>query len=35
VLYIKRRSAVMAMVNHATFDVAQILQLVIAKSLGA
>lgn len=35
VLYIKRRSAVMAMVNHATFDVAQIVQLVIAKSLGA
>ncbi len=33
-LYIKRRSAVMAMVNHATFDVAQILQLVIARSLG-
>ncbi|MFI5177429.1 MAG: CPBP family intramembrane glutamic endopeptidase [Vicinamibacterales bacterium] len=33
-LYIKRRSAVCGMVNHASFDVAQILQLVIAKALG-
>jgi membrane protease YdiL (CAAX protease family) len=33
-IYIKRRSAVMGMVNHASFDVAQILQIVIARSLG-
>ncbi len=33
-LYIKRRSAVMGMVNHASFDVAQILQIVVARSLG-
>jgi membrane protease YdiL (CAAX protease family) len=33
-IYIKRRSAVMGMVNHASFDVAQILQIVIARSFG-
>lgn len=33
-LYIKRRSAVMGMVNHASFDVAQILQIVIVRSFG-
>ncbi len=33
-LYIKRRSAIMGMVNHATFDVAQIVQLLIARALG-
>ena len=33
-IYIKRRSAVMGMVNHASFDVAQILQIVIVRSFG-
>jgi membrane protease YdiL (CAAX protease family) len=33
-IYIKRRSAVMGMVNHASFDVAQILQIVVARSFG-
>lgn len=33
-LYIKRGSAVMGMANHASFDVAQILQIVLARSLG-
>lgn len=33
-LYIKRRSAVMGMVNHATFDVAQIVQLIVARAFG-
>jgi membrane protease YdiL (CAAX protease family) len=33
-LYAKRRSAVMAMTNHAAFDSAQILQYVLLKSLG-
>lgn len=35
VLYIKRRSAVAAIVNHASFDAAQVLQVLIARSLGA
>jgi membrane protease YdiL (CAAX protease family) len=35
VMYIRRRSAVLSMVNHASFNAAQVLQAVIAKSLGA
>jgi membrane protease YdiL (CAAX protease family) len=35
VLYIRRRSALTAMVNHASFNAAQVLQAVIARSLGA
>lgn len=35
ILYIKRRSAVMGMVNHAGFNAAQVAQAVIARSLGA
>ena len=34
VLYIKRRSAILPMVNHAGFNAAQILQLVIARGFG-
>ena len=33
-LYIKRRSAVMAMVNHAGFNAAQVLQVVVSRSFG-
>ena len=35
VLYVTRRSAVMAMANHAGFNAAQVLQLVLSKTLGA
>jgi membrane protease YdiL (CAAX protease family) len=35
ILYIRRRSAVAPMVNHASFNAAQVLQAVIARSLGA
>jgi membrane protease YdiL (CAAX protease family) len=34
ILYIKRGSAVMPMVNHAGFNTAQVIQLVIARALG-
>jgi CAAX protease family protein len=34
ILYIRRKSAVMAIVNHGAFDAIQVLQGVIAKSLG-
>lgn len=34
-LYVKRQSAVMSMTNHAAFDAMQIVQYVVAKSLGA
>jgi membrane protease YdiL (CAAX protease family) len=33
-LYVKRRSAVMGITNHAAFDAAQVLQFVLIKSLG-
>ncbi|MGE5837133.1 MAG: CPBP family intramembrane glutamic endopeptidase, partial [Acidobacteriota bacterium] len=35
VLYVIRRSAIMAMTNHAGFNAAQVLQLVLSKTLGA
>jgi membrane protease YdiL (CAAX protease family) len=35
ILYLKRRSAVMAMVNHGSFNAAQVLQVVLARLLGA
>jgi membrane protease YdiL (CAAX protease family) len=35
ILYLRRRSAVMAMVNHASFNGAQVLQVVLARLLGA
>jgi membrane protease YdiL (CAAX protease family) len=35
VLYVTRRSAVMAMTNHAGFNAAQVLQLLLSKTLGA
>jgi membrane protease YdiL (CAAX protease family) len=35
IIYIRRGSAIAPMVNHASFDVAQVLQSVIARSLGA
>jgi membrane protease YdiL (CAAX protease family) len=35
VLYVTRRSAVMAMANHAGFNVAQVLQQVLGRALGA
>jgi membrane protease YdiL (CAAX protease family) len=35
VLYYKRRSAVMTMANHASFNAAQVLQVVLARSFGA
>jgi membrane protease YdiL (CAAX protease family) len=35
VLYLKRRSAVMSMVNHASFNAAQVVQVVLARALGA
>jgi membrane protease YdiL (CAAX protease family) len=35
ILYIRRRSAVMSMVNHASFNAAQVVQTVIVKALGA
>jgi len=35
VLYIRRRSVVWAMTNHATFDAAQVIQAAIARSIGA
>jgi membrane protease YdiL (CAAX protease family) len=35
IIYAKRRSAVMPMVNHACFNAAQVAQQVIARSLGA
>ena len=34
VLYIRRRSAMMGMVNHACFNAAQVVQVMIARSLG-
>jgi membrane protease YdiL (CAAX protease family) len=34
ILYIKRGSAVMSMVNHAGFNTAQVVQLVVARALG-
>ena len=34
-LYIRRRSAVLSMVNHASFNAAQVVQTVIVKALGA
>ena len=33
-LYVRRRSAVMAMTNHAAFDALQVLQGVLARALG-
>jgi membrane protease YdiL (CAAX protease family) len=33
-MYLKRRSAVLPMVNHAVFDAAQVLQVVIVRALG-
>jgi membrane protease YdiL (CAAX protease family) len=35
VLYVRRKSVVWAMTNHASFDAAQVLQAAIARSLGA
>jgi membrane protease YdiL (CAAX protease family) len=35
VLYIRRRSVVWAMTNHASFDAAQVIQAAVARSLGA
>jgi membrane protease YdiL (CAAX protease family) len=35
ILYIKRRSAIVSMVNHASFNAAQVIQTAIAKALGA
>ena len=35
VLYIRRRSVVWAMTNHASFDAAQVIQAAIARSIGA
>jgi len=35
VLYVRRRSAVLAMVNHGAFDAVQVVQGMIAKALGA
>jgi uncharacterized protein len=35
ILYLQRRSAVLAMVNHGVFDAVQVVQGVIAKALGA
>ncbi len=34
VLYLKRRSAVMSMVNHASFNAAQVVQVMLARALG-
>lgn len=35
VLYLKRRSAILTMANHATFNAAQVAQAVLVRSLGA
>jgi len=35
IVYIRRRSAIVPMVNHASFNAAQVLQVVLVKSLGA
>ncbi len=35
VMYLKRRSAVLTMVNHASFNAAQVVQVLVARSLGA
>lgn len=35
VLYLKRRSAVLSMVNHASFNAAQVVQVMLARALGA
>jgi membrane protease YdiL (CAAX protease family) len=35
VLYLKRRSAVMSMVNHASFNAAQVVQVMLVRALGA
>jgi membrane protease YdiL (CAAX protease family) len=34
-LYVRRRSVVWAMTNHASFDAAQVIQAAIARSMGA
>jgi membrane protease YdiL (CAAX protease family) len=34
-LYLRRKSVVMSMTNHACFNAAQVAQVVIARSLGA
>jgi membrane protease YdiL (CAAX protease family) len=35
IVYIRRRSAILPMVNHATFNATQVLQIVLARSFGA
>lgn len=35
IMYIRRRSVILSMVNHASFNAAQVLQAVIARALGA